>query len=78
MEPQHTDYLFGDLNPSVIAAAYQCGHCNSETSTRTDAAGIVHVVVHHDDGCPVLVGALPSAPDVVRALASHVPDTFRP
>lgn len=77
MEPEHTDYLFGDVDPSALAATYRCGHCVSETSTSTDDNGIVHVAVHHDDGCPVLIGALPSAPDVVRALVGHVPDTFR-
>ncbi|MER5211954.1 hypothetical protein ABT063_15575 [Streptomyces sp. NPDC002838] len=75
MEPERTDYLFGDLDPSALAAAYQCGHCQSETSTRTDEAGIVHLVVHHDDGCPVLTGVLSALPDAVRAV---VPDTFRP
>jgi hypothetical protein len=75
---QHTDYLFGHVDPQAIAAAYSCGHCNSETSTRTDEAGLVRIVINHDDGCPVLTGVLPSAPDVVRALVGHVPDTFRP
>ncbi|MCX4973147.1 hypothetical protein [Streptomyces sp. NBC_00620] len=77
MDPEHTDYLVGDVDPNALAAAYRCGHCNSETGTRTDDTGLVHVTVHHDAGCPVLVGALPSTPDVVRALAGHVPDTFR-
>jgi hypothetical protein len=78
MEPERTDYLVGDIDPNTLAAAYRCGHCRSETGMRTDEAGVVHVTVHHDDGCPVLVGALPSTPDVVRALVGHVPDTFRP
>ncbi|WP_327430937.1 hypothetical protein [Streptomyces sp. NBC_01236] len=77
MEPTRTDYLVGTLGAHAIAATYQCGHCNSETSTRTDDLGIVHVAVHHDDGCPVLTGALSSALDVARAVAS-IPDTFRP
>jgi hypothetical protein len=78
MDPTRTDWLLGALSADTLAAAYCCGHCNSETDLNTDEAGIVHVVVHHDDGCPVLTGALPSTPDVVRALAGRVPDTFRP
>lgn len=77
MDLQRTDYLIGDLDPHALAAAYSCGHCNSETSTRTDEHGIVRLVIHHDDGCPVLTGVLPSAPDVVRAVVGHVPETFR-
>lgn len=76
--PRHTDYLIGDVNPDALATTYQCGHCHSETGTRADEVGIVHIAVHHDDGCPVLTGALPSTPDVVRALVGRVPDTFRP
>ncbi|MEV6833602.1 hypothetical protein AB0N17_03565 [Streptomyces sp. NPDC051133] len=75
--PDRTDWLIGALNAGALAAAYQCGHCSSETSHTTDDNGIVHVAVRHDDTCPVLAGALSSTPDVVRALASHIPDTFR-
>lgn len=78
MDPQHTDYLVGNVDPNALAASYRCGHCNSDTGMHTDDNGIVHVVIHHDDGCPVLTGTLPSAPDVMRALVGHVPDTFRP
>ncbi|MFF5004108.1 hypothetical protein ACFY3G_14835 [Streptomyces phaeochromogenes] len=77
MEPKRTDYLVGNINPTAIAATYQCGHCNSETGTRTDDLGIVHVVVHHDDGCPVLNGTLSAAPDAARAAAKNLPDTFK-
>jgi hypothetical protein len=76
MEPTRTDYLVGAINAEAIAATYQCGHCNSETSLTADDAGIHHIAVHHDDGCPVLTGALPSAPDVARAL-TRIPDTFK-
>lgn len=76
--PRRTNYLVGDIDPSALAATYRCGHCNSEVGTRTDEGGVVNVVIHHDDGCPVLNGALSSAPDVVRALVGHIPATFRP
>jgi len=78
MDLHHTEYLFGNIDPQGVAALYACGRCNSETSTRTDEAGIVHLAVHHDDGCPVLTGVLSSTPDVMRALVGYVPDTFRP
>ncbi|MFF4356901.1 hypothetical protein [Streptomyces sp. NPDC001604] len=77
MEPTRTDWLIGDIDPLAVAAAYACGHCNSTTELRT-VDSTVRAVVHHDDSCPVLTGALSSAPDVVRALVGHVPDTFRP
>lgn len=78
MEPTRTDWLVGTINAEALAAAYTCGHCNSKTSTRT-IDGIVRVAVHHDDGCPVLTGVLPSTPDALRAVAAGaVPDTFRP
>ncbi|MBM7091035.1 hypothetical protein JTP67_21325 [Streptomyces sp. S12] len=77
MEPERTDYLIGHFDPQALAAAYQCGHCTSEISARTSDTGTVHVVVHHDDGCPVLTGALTPAADVARAFA-HIPDTFKP
>lgn len=77
MDPHRTDYLVGDLNPTLLAAFYRCGHCTSDTEARTDDHGIVHVVVHHDDGCPVLTGTLSAAPDTLRALNQTLPDTFR-
>jgi hypothetical protein len=64
----------GDAAINRIIANYACGHCNSITSPRTDAEGTRHLTIEHDDGCPVLSGALSSIPDTVRAL---VPDTFR-
>ncbi|MFC8866382.1 hypothetical protein ACFUAC_01670 [Streptomyces sp. NPDC057148] len=78
MEITRTDTIVG--TPEHVAAFlanYQCGHCNSETEIRTDQNGITHLVTHHDDGCPVLVGALSSAPDVARAASKAIPDTFR-
>ncbi|AVH57773.1 MULTISPECIES: hypothetical protein [Streptomyces] len=60
---------------SLLTAYYQCGHCTSETDTRTDESGLMHVVIHHDDGCPVLNGHVSALGDVLRAA---IPDTFRP
>ncbi|MCZ4510294.1 hypothetical protein O3Q52_19285 [Streptomyces sp. ActVer] len=76
--PRRTDYVIGDIDATALAANYQCGHCLSETVLGTDPdTNGPRLEIRHDDGCPVLVGALPSTPDVVRALAGHVPDTFR-
>ncbi|MEU0671597.1 hypothetical protein ABZ330_01655 [Streptomyces sp. NPDC006172] len=76
MEATRTDWLFGDIDPTAIAAAYTCGHCNSTTELRT-VNGVMSAAIHHDDGCPVLTGTLSSAPDVARAAAGTVPDTFK-
>lgn len=51
-----------------IADAYECGHCRSEVTLSRDAFGIHHLSVAHDDGCPVLTGALDALPDWLRAL----------
>ncbi|MEU3982520.1 hypothetical protein AB0F77_20900 [Streptomyces sp. NPDC026672] len=79
MEPERTDTIVG--RPELLAAFianYACGHCNSATEVRHDDHGNPHLITHHDEGCPVLAGVLPSAPDVVRAITGRVPDTFRP
>lgn len=68
MQPHRSNLVAG---PSALLAAlranYQCGHCSSDTTVKTDATGTTHVLVHHDDGCPVLTGALSAAPDIARA-----------
>lgn len=75
-EPVRTDHVIGvPLLAVLLAANYECGHCTSETDTRTDEAGVVHVVIRHDDACPVLNGHVSAAGDVARAC---VPSTFRP
>lgn len=70
--PHHTNIVAG---PTELVAAiitnYQCGHCNSDTALATDNHGTIHLAVHHDDGCPVLTGALSSAPDTFRAAAER-------
>ncbi|WP_405797223.1 hypothetical protein [Streptomyces sp. NBC_01506] len=32
-----------------------------------DHHGNPHLLIHHDDGCPVLTGAVSSIPDTLRA-----------
>lgn len=59
----------------ALAANYRCGHCDSDPATLTqDEHGIWHLQIRHDDGCPVLTGALSDIPDTLRAA---MPDTFR-
>lgn len=57
--------------PKVIkefARNYECGHCRSHvTDIFRDVSGIYHVMVGHDDGCPVLSGVLTDVPDALRA-----------
>jgi hypothetical protein len=72
MEPTRTDYLVGTIDAHALAAAYECGHCNSTTELRT-INGLPRIAVFHDDGCPVLTGVLRATPDTVRAVAT----TFR-
>jgi hypothetical protein len=52
----------------AMSAAYQCGHCHSATRAYRDEFGNDHLVVEHDDSCPVLGGTVPSTPDTARAI----------
>lgn len=57
--------------PTVVAlaAAYTCGHCNSDPAKLTqDEYGIWHLAIGHDDGCPVLSRAVSDIPDTFRAI----------
>ncbi|MFJ3978354.1 hypothetical protein [Streptomyces sp. NPDC090021] len=66
--PNFTNLVAGPADLIAhLTANYRCGHCNSETETRTDPHGFPHLVIHHDDGCPVLEGTLSSLPDTLRA-----------
>lgn len=79
MNPHHSDTVIGAPHLlTAFLANYQCGHCNSETEVAQDQHGIVHLITRHDDGCPVLNGVISSAPDVARAAAGPIPNTFRP
>ena len=50
-EARH-QYLIGD--PAVLAALdVRCPDCNSDVERWTDAAGIQHATVFHDDSCPI-------------------------
>lgn len=75
--PAFTDYIAGTTEAmAIVASNYQCGHCNSiTTQLPPDANGFNHLAVAHDDGCPVLTGAVSSLPDTLRAA---IPATFRP
>jgi hypothetical protein len=70
--PERSDIVGG---PALLIAAlvcnYQCGHCNSDTEVRTDQHGNPHLVIHHDDGCPVLTGHISTIPDTFRAAAGQ-------
>lgn len=53
----------------ALAAAYACGHCNSDPAQLVqDQYGIWHLAIGHDEGCPVLTGAVSDLPDAVRAI----------
>ncbi|NUR03629.1 MAG: hypothetical protein HOY79_46105 [Streptomyces sp.] len=72
-------YAYGD--PGVLARMvtdYRCGHCTGQVEElRTnDATGQLHATIRHNDGCPVLRGAVSQAPDMIRA--AGIPATFRP
>ncbi|WP_210587127.1 hypothetical protein [Streptomyces sp. GESEQ-35] len=64
----------------ALADAYECGHCNSTARVTKDERGISHLWISHDDGCPVLAGTLPAAPDLARAAdaAASDQDPFGP
>ncbi|MFI8106288.1 hypothetical protein [Streptomyces sp. NPDC086023] len=68
MQPHHTTLIAGPTDLiALIAANYRCGHCHSEAEAWTDQHGNPHLNIHHDNGCPVLAGTLPAAPDMLRA-----------
>ncbi|MCY0952092.1 hypothetical protein [Streptomyces sp. H27-S2] len=68
MQLRHSSLIAGPSDLIAhIAANYRCGHCTSETEALTDQHGNPHLVIHHDDGCPVLEGTLCSLPDTFRA-----------
>ncbi|WCD86384.1 hypothetical protein KPP03845_102730 [Streptomyces xanthophaeus] len=71
LQPKHSQVIAGPASlVAAIVASYSCGHCNSETEAHTDHHGNPHLVIHHDDTCPVLEGTLSSLPDTLRA-ATH-------
>jgi hypothetical protein len=53
------------------AAAYECGHCQSSVlGVSVDQHGFNRLHIGHDDSCPVLLGTVDDAPDVMRAAAA--------
>lgn len=74
--PVHSTYVAAA--PETVAAvvsAYRCGHCTGAVVELVTDGPMVSARVEHDDGCPVLAGAVPVVPDLLRAV---VPATFRP
>lgn len=53
-------------NVARYAAAYRCTDCTGRAGKIwRDHAGVWHVAIQHDDGCPVLTGRVsPAAADV--------------
>ncbi|SBV00566.1 hypothetical protein YW5DRAFT_01904 [Streptomyces sp. Ncost-T6T-1] len=69
-----TDLVLG--HPEDLAALvtnYRCGHCTGrvEGLVTNNTTGGMHAFVQHDDGCPVLVGAVSPLPDTFRAAAKQ-------
>jgi hypothetical protein len=51
-----------------FAQQYRCSHCRSSVDGIVkDPFGIWHVMIGHDDTCPVLRGTLTDVHDAVRA-----------
>ncbi|GAA1557049.1 hypothetical protein [Streptomyces globosus] len=72
MQSHRSDLVAGPTAAiNRLLANYQCGHCNNTTETRTDPHGNTHLLIHHDDGCPVLEGAISPLPDTLRAANPH-------
>ncbi|MBT2450934.1 hypothetical protein J7F03_28440 [Streptomyces sp. ISL-43] len=72
----HSTFVAGDKHLIArMVSNYQCGHCTGEVTHLATNGNDLHAGIEHDDGCPVLAGTLPAAPDLARA--ARVPDTFR-
>lgn len=59
-----------EVPPTIaeLAAAYECGHCDSDPIIPwLDELGCWHLLIPHNDGCPVRRGVLSDLPDVLRA-----------
>ncbi|MFF0506828.1 hypothetical protein ACFYUH_24925 [Streptomyces fimicarius] len=70
MKPTRTDFVAGPADTlAALVTNYRCGHCTGrvEGLVTNDTTGTVHAYVAHDDGCPVLVGAVSPIPDTFRA-----------
>lgn len=54
----------------AVAAAYRCGHCSSDPATLHQMPdGVWSMRIPHDEGCPVLTGAVTDHADTLRALS---------
>ncbi|GAA2987620.1 hypothetical protein [Streptomyces fulvorobeus] len=70
MKPTRTDFVAGPANTlAAMVTNYRCGHCTGvvEALTTDETTGAMHAYVRHDDGCPVLTGAVSPIPDTFRA-----------
>lgn len=63
---------------AALADAYRCGHCHSAVGWTQDDFGIGHINIAHDTSCPVLIGSVSPAPDMIRAAASIAGGTGSP
>jgi hypothetical protein len=73
----HSSFVAGDHKLIArIVTDYRCGHCTGQVEEveTNDTTGLLRAAIRHDNGCPVLAGILPAAPDLARAA---IPDTFR-
>lgn len=60
-----------DAVAEKAASSYRCGHCHSESlGVTVDRFGVNHLNIGHSDACPVLLGVVDDAPDVLRAAAA--------
>ncbi|MCP9209959.1 hypothetical protein [Streptomyces cucumeris] len=76
--PDRTDLVAGPARLlAALVSNYRCGHCTGEVTelAANEETGTLHARIQHDDGCPVLAGAISTLPDTLRAAT---PDTFRP
>ena len=59
-----------------LAATYACGSCQSQVylppPDQPPKDGLIRMNIGHDDGCPILSGALPDGPDSIRAAMKAV------
>lgn len=56
-------------NLVALLQHYTCGHCANPTPPTLDADdnGIWHIVLLHDQTCPVYLGTVETAPNIARA-----------
>lgn len=76
MNTVRTDFFTGSPETmATMVSNYRCGHCTGviETLATDDTTGTMHAYVQHDDGCPILTGAVCPIPDTFRAASRERP-----